>query len=163
MLSAKQALGYLVGALICLQGCSGSGNDMLKSGAPDFNLPSLSQSEKVRLSDFQGQKAVMLAFWASWCPPCVEEIPILNRIQKDYKNELELLAINVGEERGQIEKFSKEYPMNYQILLDNDEKVAGDYEISGLPVIVILAKSGEIIYYGFNIPDLKALLTEKNI
>jgi thiol-disulfide isomerase/thioredoxin len=143
-------------------GCEGGNNPFTDKIAPDFALDSFKNTEKkkIKLSDFREETMVLLAFWATWCPPCVEEIPLLNQIQEKYASDkkLQVLSINVGEDRERIQSFEKEHPINYEILLDLDESVAKAYGISGLPVIVIVAKTGEILYYGFTMPNLADFL-----
>lgn len=152
------AITFLVAFLIF--GCSEGGKPSSNRGAaPDFELTSF-ENTKIKLSDFQDKTAVLLAFWATWCPPCVEEIPLLNQIHEKYSknNQLHVLSVNVGEDRQKIESFKKDHPINYPILLDLNENVSQRYEISGLPVIVIVAKNGEILYYGFTVPNLEGLV-----
>lgn len=144
--------------LVMLSAC---GQSMDKQGAaPEFQLPSV-EGETMALSEYTQKGPVVLAFWATWCPPCVQEIPTLNEWQAEYADEgLTVLGINIDEEKEQILRFRQTNPINYPILIDEGGKVAEVYEITALPVVVVLAKGGEIIYYGFTLPDIQKLMVE---
>ncbi len=136
--------------LFSILGCASS-----KQGtqAPDFILPSAANSAPVSLSTLDQQAPVLLIFWASWCPSCVEEIPQLKTIYQKYpKNKLQLVAINVQESQKDVQRFIKDNAIPYTVLLDQDGAVAARYDVAGLPASVLLAKGGEILYYGFSLP-----------
>ena len=123
--------------------------------APDFTLATAADKNKtVTLSEATKEHPVLLTFWASWCPACVEEIPALNEWNKKYVSTgLQIFGINVQETREHVLEFQKTHPMSYPVLLDEDGHVADKFGLVGLPAAVILAKGGEIIYYGFGLPD----------
>jgi cytochrome c-type biogenesis protein len=125
-----------------------------KKQAPDFTLPSAQQSQPpVTLSALHRDTPVLLVFWATWCPTCVEEIPELNRLSHEYSEErLKIVAINVQESRRRVSRFMKEHAVKYPVILDETGEVTNSYGIVGLPVSVLLAKGGEILYYGFSLP-----------
>ena len=131
--------------------------------APDFSLPLLDGSTSLRLSSVTRDKPVLLIFWASWCPTCVEEIPVLNALARKYsEDKLQILAVNVQESRKVLTEFVKTNPLNYPVLLDQSGETAVKYKIAGLPVSVLLAKGGEILYYGFSLPgNLDELLASR--
>lgn len=132
--------------------------------APDFTLPAYKDSSRfVTLSQIAETKVVLIAFWASWCPTCVEEIPELNEIHRRYEGRgLEILGVNVEESQDQIEKFVKRIPVEFEILMDTDGKVSAQYGLTALPASVLIARGGKILYYGFSLPDqLDAYLESK--
>lgn len=136
--------------LFSILGCASSKQG---SQAPDFILPQASDSSPVALSNLHQQTPVLLVFWASWCPSCVEEIPQLKAIYQKYpKSKLQLVAINVQESQKDVQRFIKEKALPYSVLLDLDGAVAARYDVAGLPASVLLAKGGEILYYGFSLP-----------
>src|SRR5690242_16222960 len=94
--------------------------------APDFVLKDL-DGKKVKLSDYRG-KAVLLNFWATWCPPCKVEMPWFVDLQKQYGNDgLVVLGVAMDDsEPGTIAKFANEMGVNYPVLLGTD-KVSDDY------------------------------------
>jgi len=133
-----------------LSGCSKE-SDL----APDFTLRLVQdQTKKITLSQLTRTQSVLLVFWATWCDACVSEIPILNAWQSQYADEgLQILAVNVQESREHVTKFQDENPFDFLSVLDSDGQVASLYGLSGLPSSVLLAKGGEIIYYGFGLPE----------
>lgn len=132
--------------------------------APDFTLQSLQdENQWVNLADANRDHFVLLVFWATWCRPCVAEIPELNRLQKEFDSMgLKVIAVNVGESRKKVMAFAKDHEMDFQCLLDLKGSVTSRYRVDGLPTAVLLAKGGEILYYGFQLPEnLNRLITEK--
>lgn len=142
--------------VLVFTGCGEKNNLSGNKQAPAFELESFqSESEYVKLGDWTENHYVLLAFWASWCPPCIKEIPLLNQLQKDYSEKgLKIFGINVSESRQSIEKTARKHVMEYDVLMDPAGETAADYGIEGLPVIVLLAKGGQIIYYGFSLPEI---------
>ena len=124
---------------------------MLGTQAPNFTLPAL-KGEKVELSTITAEKPVLLIFWATWCPTCVEEIPTLNEWHQKYKN-LAIFGINVQESNERVKVFKKKKKMLYPILLDGEGEVAGQFGLVGIPAAILLAKGGKIIYFGFSLPQ----------
>lgn len=115
--------------------------------APDFELQDLN-GRTVHLSDFRG-KAVVLNFWATWCPPCREEIPWFIELQKQYGSQgLQIVGVSMDEGgREDVERFAKEMGINYTVLL-NDEKVSQLYGgVNALPTTFYLARDGQVMEY----------------
>jgi len=113
--------------------------------APDFALQSLDGSQ-VKLSDFRG-KAVLLNFWATWCPPCKVEMPWFEDLQKQYaKDGLVVLGVAMDDsEPATIAKFASELGVNYQVLLGTD-KVSDDYgDVQYLPTTFYIGRDGAIV------------------
>ncbi|MDP3919518.1 MAG: TlpA disulfide reductase family protein [Candidatus Omnitrophota bacterium] len=144
----------------CLGACSPSSQKNVGAQAPDFTLPLLSEnSSPVTLSNVTAEQQVLLVFWATWCPSCVAEIPVLNEWNKKYASQgLKILGINIEEPRGKVLEFAEKYPMDYSILLDSDGQTAAVYGLVALPVTVMLATGGKIIYYGFGLPEIEELM-----
>lgn len=134
------------------------------SRAPDFTLTTLrDKNQKVTLSEVNAQSPVLLVFWASWCPVCVEEIPVLNQWQKKYAAAgLKILGVNVEEPRSIVEQFVKTTPIHYPVLLDEDGQAADRYGLAGIPVAIFLEKGQKILYYSVSLPaNLDALLAQR--
>lgn len=113
--------------------------------APDFTLMALDGSS-VRLSDFRG-KAVLLNFWATWCPPCKVEMPWFEDLQKQYgKDGLVVLGVAMDDsEPAAIAKFASEVGVNYPVLLGTD-KVSDDYgDVQYLPTTFYIGRDGAIV------------------
>lgn len=113
--------------------------------APDFTLISLDGS-KVSLSDFRG-KAVLLNFWATWCPPCKVEMPWFVDLQKQYaKDGLVVLGVAMDDSKpAEIAKFASSMGVNYPVLLGTD-KVSDDYgDVQYLPTTFYIGRDGAIV------------------
>jgi cytochrome c biogenesis protein CcmG/thiol:disulfide interchange protein DsbE len=117
--------------------------------APDFVLPALDGSS-VRLSDFQGQ-VVLINVWATWCPPCRAEMPMLQAAYEQYANQgFTVLAVNLREPAPTVTAFMREYRLTFPALLDTDGQVSTDYRSSTLPSSFFVDRQGVIraVYRG---------------
>lgn len=104
------------------------------------------EGKPVKLSDFKG-KVVLLNFWATWCPPCREEIPDLVSLQKQYASQgLVVLGISMDEGGpARVASFAKKYEINYPIVL-GDEKTSAAYGgIQVLPTTFVIDRKGRIV------------------
>src|SRR3990172_4470694 len=111
--------------------------------APDFVLSTL-DGRKVSLKDFRG-KAVFLNFWATWCPPCVVEMPSMEKLHKEFRDDgLVILAINFRETPEQAKAFVKKHKLTFTVLLDLEGSVFELYQAWALPVTTIVNKRREI-------------------
>ncbi|TVP81955.1 MAG: TlpA family protein disulfide reductase [Alkalicoccus sp.] len=113
--------------------------------APDFTLETL-EGEEVSLSDFRGEKKVMLNFWATWCPPCRAEMPDMQNVYEEYED-VEILAVNLTEtEPGtdQVAEFRDDFGLTFPILMDHDVSVAGEYDIQPVPTSYLIDTNGQI-------------------
>lgn len=111
----------------------------------------------IHLKEMNKLRPVLLVFWATWCEACREEIPGLNQLSKQYAGALEIISINVQEEPADVEAFLKETPLNYRVILDEGGELADRFEVTAIPSAVLLAKGGEILYYGFRLPESSKL------
>lgn len=113
--------------------------------APDFTLPSLDGGE-ITLSDLRGQ-AVLLNFWASWCLPCRQEMPLF---QQTYERRGEegflVLAVNVGESPAQAQQFMTSLGLTFPAALDQDQTLSRQYRVFGLPTSFFIDRRGVIHY-----------------
>ncbi len=118
----------------------------LGTPAPDFELYSLS-GQKVSLSMYKG-KVVLLNFWATWCPPCREEIPSLNALyQMLHPEGLEILGVsedNSGLDA--VKPFVNRFGIVFTVLLDPSRKVGALYSIGGVPETFLIDKNGIVRY-----------------
>jgi peroxiredoxin len=113
--------------------------------APGFTLPDTS-GRLHRLEDYRG-RPVIINFWATWCPPCREEIPSMNRAWKILEQEdIALLAINVGEDEDTIFIFNADYPADFPILMDRTGTIIEQWPVRGLPTTYIVAPDGTLAY-----------------
>jgi len=112
--------------------------------APDFILKSLEGNE-MQLSSFRGKKAVVVNFWATWCPPCREEMPAFEDIFVNNKDEIIILGVDLQESEKAIMDFLLEIPVTYPLLLDPDKVVKALYNVFTQPVTYFIDKDGIII------------------
>lgn len=139
------ALGLLYMAL----NISNVGSDgLVGSSAPDFNLPSLN-GDSLSLEQLHG-KPVLLNFWATWCEPCVAEMPLLNAKAQVHIDELVIVGVNEGDLLADVDSFVKREGLSYSILLDYDEHVGDLYKLNGYPTTVFIDAEGIVraIYLG---------------
>lgn len=110
--------------------------------APDFELETL-DGEVIRLSELKGEK-VMLNFWASWCPPCREEMPEMQEFHDKYKDEINVIAINYNEKDEKVAEFLEEYGYTFPSPLDRDGAIGKAYGVLTLPTTYFIGTDGKI-------------------
>jgi len=112
---------------------------------PQLENPDLEGNSK-RLQDYAG-KVVIVNFWASWCPPCLEEIPSMVEFYRQYRTDgsaLELLAISVGESVDEVNRFLATTPLPFPILMDSDGDSARSWKVFTYPTTVVLDRQGRV-------------------
>ena len=113
--------------------------------APDFTLRSNS-GKNLKLSEFRGQ-VVLLNFWASWCGPCRQEMPALEKLQKRYgKLGFTVLGVNVEEDSTQAKRMLREIRVSFPILYDTQNTASKLYQVSAMPTTVIIDRDGNMRY-----------------
>ena len=111
--------------------------------APQFSLGSR-EGKDISLSQYQGQ-VVMINFWASWCGPCRQEMPVLDKLYTKYKPMgFTMLGVNVEPDSKAAIDWLKETPVSFPILFDKDSKVSKLYEVAGMPSTVIIDRAGKV-------------------
>jgi peroxiredoxin len=112
--------------------------------APDFQLPDV-DGTPVRLSQYRG-RAVVLTFFASWCHPCEEELPVLEEVQRDAGERLQVLAVNYNDFAGDSREFVNRLGVTYPALVEDANKspVAARYGVHGIPVTFFIDARGRI-------------------
>jgi cytochrome c biogenesis protein CcmG/thiol:disulfide interchange protein DsbE len=147
----RTLLGLVLVALIVLPLLTGScqsGSDSAQIArvgkpAPDFTLPAL-DGQTVALSDLQSEP-VMVNFWATWCGPCVHEMPFIQEVYEVWSEKgLVLLAVNIGESQPQVHSFMQENRLSFLVLLDGTGEVAERYSVRGIPTTVLVDSEGVI-------------------
>jgi peroxiredoxin len=111
--------------------------------APTFSLPSRGGAA-IDLAQYKGQ-VVMINFWASWCVPCRQEMPLLESIYKKYKPlGFTLIGVNVEPDQKEAENFLKQTPVSFPVLFDAKSKVSGLYNVQVMPTTVFIDRKGNV-------------------
>ena len=111
--------------------------------AADFE-GTLLNGQPFRLSEQKG-KVVFLNFWATWCSPCLKEMPDMQELQKELGSKILVLAVGMGEEVERIEKFQKKYQFEFQIFPDPEMTVTQLYGVRNIPITYLVDTSGIIV------------------
>jgi thiol-disulfide isomerase/thioredoxin len=112
--------------------------------APGFNLEA-ADGKRISLAALRG-KVVLVAFWASWCEPCMREMPLLGRLQRELGSEgLVVLAVNVEAERDKLGVVAEKGGKGVTVLLDEGQ-AAGAYGVQTLPHLVLVGREGQVAY-----------------
>ena len=120
-----------------------SGAGSTSGPAPQFTLESRG-GPKISLAQYKGQ-VVMLNFWASWCGPCRQEMPLLENIYKKYnKMGFTLIGVNVEPDSKAAEGFLQQTPVSFPVIYDKDSTVSKAYDVAGMPSTVIIDRKGNI-------------------
>jgi thiol-disulfide isomerase/thioredoxin len=113
--------------------------------APGLELKDLAGATH-KLEAYRG-KVVVLNFWATWCEPCRDEMPSLNKLRQAVAGQpVVLLAINVGEDAARIAAFTGKVPVEFPILLDREARASRDWSVRLMPTTFILGRDGRIRY-----------------
>ena len=141
--AGRLLLALLLLALACrIENTPGDGAEADGTRAPEFTLPDL-LGNKISLADHRGQP-VIIDFWATWCAPCVQQIPVLNAFQAAHYGEVAVLGIAV-DSRGieAVAPFATEHGIRYPVLLGG-EALAQEYGAFGFPSLYVIAPDGSI-------------------
>jgi len=114
--------------------------------APDFERTTLS-GDAIKLSDFIGEKAVILDFWATWCGPCKTELPILEEFYKANSDQVEIIAITnePAGDRAKIERIISEKGVTFVVVHDSSGEIAKKYPSQYIPYLVFIDKEGKVV------------------
>lgn len=115
--------------------------------APDFELLQINNNnelEKIRLSELEG-KGVMLNFWATYCEPCEAEMPYMESLYPEYKDDIEIVAVNLDTSELVIHQFIDKYNLTFPILHDTKSEVMDLYNIGPIPSTLFISPEGEIV------------------
>lgn len=124
--------------------------EAIQGAAPNFTLKSGS-GKNIKLSELRGQ-VVMINFWASWCGPCRQEMPVLDQLYQRYKDlGFTVLGVNVDEHPEQAKSLLKDVPVTFPILFDSENSVSKLYNIKGMPTTVLVDRNGNMrhLYMGY--------------
>jgi len=113
--------------------------------APDFSLPARDGGE-LKLSSLRGQ-VVMLNFWATWCGPCRQEMPLLEQIHAKYEPlGFTLVGVNVEEDSAAAKAWLQKVPVSFPVLFDTRNTVSGTFGVAAMPSSVLIDREGKVRY-----------------
>lgn len=153
---------FIISLSLLLTGCNSKKEEkeIVKEVQTKFTLKTQNQSsltiekkeDKVLIPELEG-KAVLLNFWATWCPPCRAEIPHLNNLKKKYEGKLEIVGLNLGKKDGtlltdeELNRFIEEYEISYLITNTKDNfNIANQVgPVSSIPTLFLLDPKGNIV------------------
>ena len=140
------ASGHDAAVVVSAEELRAAGLSKVRDGIPfvDFDLESL-QGGRVRLSSLKGS-VVFLNFWATWCPPCREEMPSMERLYSKFAGVgLRIVAVDLQESRRDVEAFVREFGLTFQVLLDPAGQVGSAYGVRGLPTTFLINRDGLLV------------------
>ena len=109
--------------------------------APDFALKSLN-GEQLHLSDYRG-KVVVIDFWATWCGPCRQELPSVNKLRTEYADNVQFLTVN-NEDAGKVRGFLQKNNYGLEVLMDGKKDVQRQYRVNAIPTTLIVDRDGVV-------------------
>lgn len=145
---------WLLALAACALATTASAQDLKswQGPTPELALPDL-QGRVHQLADYRG-RVVLVNFWATWCGPCREEMPSIERLRRSLEGQpFEVLAINLGEPPSRVRNFLEQNPLGLPVLLDADTQAARAWMARVLPATYLVDAEGRIRYWGFGALD----------
>ncbi len=137
-------LSLLIVLCLAAYGFSAVPAQAVSSKAPDFSLKSVN-GKTYRLSAYRG-KAVLLNFWATWCPACVGEMPSLVAMAGRFKGRLQVLSVSLDSSEGPLKEYLRKHPLPFPVLSDSRREVSfGLYAVFGLPASFLVDRNGNLV------------------
>ncbi len=140
-----KTLGISILTILFATSVTYAASEKLSGKAANFTLKSRS-GKNIKLSELRGD-VVMINFWASWCGPCRQEMPLLEKIHKKYKRlGFTLLGVNVEENTSAAKNYLKDVRVTFPILFDPTNKTSKLYDVSAMPTTVLIDRNGNKRY-----------------
>ncbi len=123
------------------------------SAAPDFTAE-VNDGSSFILSDHDGE-VILLNFWATWCDPCVKEMPTFQKIYEEYGDKIQILAVNLSEDKYTVDTFISDAGYTFPVAYDENGEIGNKYPSDGIPYTVVIGKDGKVasIFLGSNGAD----------
>lgn len=152
----------LLGAILLIFTASGLASSSLEGQiAPDFVLKSAT-GENLRLSEFRGD-VVMINFWATWCGPCRQEMPLLDDLYGRYQRVgFSLLGVNIDDDSRRAMQMVQELGVSFPVLFDERKEVSKLYAVEAMPVTILVDREGRVrhVHHGYKPGYEEKYLTE---
>jgi cytochrome c biogenesis protein CcmG/thiol:disulfide interchange protein DsbE len=164
LLAGGLFIGLGLAFLVLLPGSSIRSAPEIGKPLPNFELNNLA-GESFRLEQFRGQP-VLINFWATWCPPCKDELPLLNDYFQNFKNKMAFVGIDAQEDPKTVTDFMDMYKIDFPILLDPGGVTIRDYLIRGFPTTFFVDAQGKLVAIhigGLKEADLKDYLMQTGV
>jgi len=160
-LRTYRLLAVLLTSLVLMGGCGEQ--RFLAPDAPDFSLPGLTGGETITLGDYRGD-VVYVSFWASWCVPCREEMPLLASLWQTHRDEgFQVLAINVDDDPSAARQFAQEHGLEFPLARDPDRTVSKLYRVAGYPSHYLVDRRGKVRFSALGFTEADALAVTQEI
>ncbi|MDH4039399.1 MAG: TlpA family protein disulfide reductase [Gammaproteobacteria bacterium] len=151
----------LITALLLLGGCGEQ--RFLAPDAPQFSLPDLTGGETITLDDYRGD-VVYVSFWASWCVPCREEMPLLASLWQSHRDEgFQVIAINVDEDPAAARQFARDHGLEFPLARDADRSVSKLYRVAGYPSHYLVDRRGKVRFSALGFTEADALAVTQEV
>lgn len=125
---------------------------------------SLYAAEILDLSQYKNEKAVYIDFWASWCGPCRQSFPWLNKMNAQYAAQgFKIIAVNVDADRDDADEFLTDHPAQFDVLYDPEGTLAEKFNILGMPSAVLITRAGEVFSQHIGFKNDRAKHYEESI
>jgi cytochrome c biogenesis protein CcmG/thiol:disulfide interchange protein DsbE len=114
--------------------------------APDFSLEVIAGGDtgnRIKLSALAG-KPVVLDFWASWCGPCKQQMPIVDAVARKHAADVTFVGVNTSDSREDAEQYLRSKELAYTMVYDDGSRVGTSYGVRGIPTMVVIGKSGKV-------------------
>lgn len=111
--------------------------------APDFTLNKHNTTDAVQLSKYRGQW-VLLNFWATWCPPCRDEMPSMELLNRRFKDRMTMIAVSVDDDPKEIDRFFGNEPPSFTVLWDSEKRASASYNTYKFPETYLIAPDGSV-------------------
>lgn len=160
VLGTVLVVGALVGAVLAFGGSDGSsGSDGVATDvsgpveprpgegpeAPSFDLPNFEGEGQLTYADFEG-KPLVLNFWASWCPFCIDEMPAFEEVFQRFSGDVAFLGVNVQDERELAEQLAEQTGVTYPLALDEDGSLLREVEGRSMPTTLLISADGHVVH-----------------
>lgn len=161
-------LAFCAALLVFVSNGSIASSGLAGQAAPDFVLKSTT-GENLRLSEYRGD-VVMINFWATWCGPCRQEMPLLDDLYNRYQRVgFNLLGVNIDDDSGRALQMVEELGVTFPVLFDDKKEVSKLYQVEAMPVTVLVDRHGTVrhVHHGYKpgyeekyLTEIRALLRE---